>query len=272
MSSSHASFARTPEPPYYAVIFTSHRREGDRGYGQMAERMVRLAANQPGFLGVESVRGADGFGITVSYWANEEAIAGWKAHVEHQPAQEAGKRVWYAHYELRVAKVERAYGKTCAPANDAQKIEIQVDDLSGPEIAELLTEHLRSLAEVSPPESRHALNLEDLRKPGITFWSAWQGRELVGCGALKELDATRGEIKSMRTVETHRRKGAATMVLEQIISEAKRRGYASLSLETGSGPYFEPAHRLYRKFGFRSCPPFAGYVEDPNSVFMTKEL
>jgi heme-degrading monooxygenase HmoA len=104
--------AKTPEPPYYAVIFTSHRTEGDRGYQHMAERMVELAAGQPGFLGVESARGADGFGITVSYWSSEEAIAAWKAHLEHKPAQEIGKRVWYADYQIRVAKVERAYGKT----------------------------------------------------------------------------------------------------------------------------------------------------------------
>ena len=112
MSAPKRSFAKTPEPPYYAVIFTSQRSKGDRGYDQMAERMVQLAAKQPGFLGVESVRGADGFGITVSYWSSEEAIAAWKAHLEHKPAQEAGKRVWYANYHLRVAKVERAYDKT----------------------------------------------------------------------------------------------------------------------------------------------------------------
>jgi heme-degrading monooxygenase HmoA len=112
MSTPHPTFATTPEPPYYAVIFTSQRSDGERGYGEMAQRMVEVAAKQPGFLGVESVRGADGFGITVSYWANEEAIAAWKAHWEHKPAQEAGKRVWYADYQLRIAKVERAYGKT----------------------------------------------------------------------------------------------------------------------------------------------------------------
>src|SRR5881394_4437126 len=105
------SLPTTPPPPYYAVIFTSQRTDGNRGYEQMAQRMVRLAAEQPGFLGVESVRGADGFGITVSYWSSEEAIAAWKAHLEHQPAQEAGKRLWYADYQLRVARVERAYGK-----------------------------------------------------------------------------------------------------------------------------------------------------------------
>jgi len=103
--------AKTPQPPYYAVIFSSQRTEGERGYGTMAERMVELAASQPGFLGVESVRGTDGFGITVSYWASEEDIRAWKAHTEHQMAQEAGKKTWYAGYQLRVAKVERDYGK-----------------------------------------------------------------------------------------------------------------------------------------------------------------
>jgi heme-degrading monooxygenase HmoA len=108
------NIAKTPEPPYYAVIFTSLRSEGDRGYGQMAERMVELASKEPGFLGVEAARTTDGLGITVSYWSSEEAIAAWKAHLEHKPAQEAGKRVWYADYHLRVARVERAYGKHAA--------------------------------------------------------------------------------------------------------------------------------------------------------------
>jgi heme-degrading monooxygenase HmoA len=100
-----------PAPPYYAVIFTSQRTEGERGYGNMAERMVALAAEQPGFLGVESVRGEDGLGITVSYWMDEASIARWRAHAEHRAAQETGKRLWYEAYELRVARVERAYGK-----------------------------------------------------------------------------------------------------------------------------------------------------------------
>ena len=105
------SFATTPEPPYYAVVFTSIRTDGDHGYGHMADRMVELAREQPGFLGVESARGADGFGITVSYWTSEEAIRNWKANAEHRIAQETGKSRWYADYQLRVAKVERAYGK-----------------------------------------------------------------------------------------------------------------------------------------------------------------
>jgi heme-degrading monooxygenase HmoA len=109
-------FAETPEPPYYAVIFTSLRTKGDCGYGTMAERMVELARQQPGFLGVESVRGSDGFGITVSYWASEEAIANWKAHAEHRIAQDSGRRVWYADYQLRVARVERGYGRRAEPS------------------------------------------------------------------------------------------------------------------------------------------------------------
>lgn len=104
-------FAQTPKPPYYAVIFSSARTPGDAGYGAMAERMVELAAQQPGYLGVESVRGADGFGITVSYWESEAAIAAWRNQAEHVAAQELGISQWYAHYELRIAKVERAYGK-----------------------------------------------------------------------------------------------------------------------------------------------------------------
>src|SRR5262245_52235361 len=108
---SPSSIADTPAPPYYAVIFTSTRSEGERGYGAMAEKMMTLAAQQPGFLGAESVRGADGLGITVSYWASPEAIAHWKANAEHRVAQETGQRVWYRDYRLRVAKVERDYGK-----------------------------------------------------------------------------------------------------------------------------------------------------------------
>ena len=151
-------------------------------------------------------------------------------------------------------------------------IEIRRDDLTGPAIAELLTEHLRSLFEVTPVKSRHALNLEQLRKPEITFWSAWIGPEVAGCAALKQLDAEHGEVKSMRTAKGHLRKGIASALLAHVISEARRRGYRRLSLETGAMPYFAPAHALYRKFGFTDCGPFVGYAEDSNSVFMTKEL
>lgn len=151
-------------------------------------------------------------------------------------------------------------------------LRIEVDDLSGPEVAALLTEHLDDMAAVSPPESRHALNLDGLRRPGITFWCAWEGDDLVSCGALKDLEAEHGEIKSMRTARAHQGRGIASRMLEHIIAEARRRGYRRLSLETGSMAFFAPAHRLYAKFGFRRSGPFGSYVEDPNSVFMTREL
>jgi putative acetyltransferase len=124
----------------------------------------------------------------------------------------------------------------------------------------------------SPPESVHALPIEGLRKPEITFWTAWEYGELLGCGALRELDAQHGEIKSMRTAARHVRKGVAQAILRYIIGEAGRRGYRRLSLETGSMQAFEPARQLYARTGFIFCDPFADYVEDPNSVFMTKEL
>lgn len=105
-----SDFATLPEPPYFAVIFSSLRTPGDAGYADMAERMVALAAGQDGFLGVESTRGDNGFGITVSYWRDLESIAAWRRHAEHRVAQERGRGQWYEHYELRVARVERAHG------------------------------------------------------------------------------------------------------------------------------------------------------------------
>ncbi|WP_044640164.1 GNAT family N-acetyltransferase [Risungbinella massiliensis] len=151
-------------------------------------------------------------------------------------------------------------------------MEIKVDDLTGSEIKELIGEHLRGMTLHSPPESIHALDLEALRRPEITFWSGWEQGELVGCGALKELEEQHGEIKSMRTSSSHLRKGVARRLLQHIIEEAKRRGYHRLSLETGSMDAFEPARKLYTSFGFQYCKPFSDYMEDPNSVFMTKEL
>lgn len=149
---------------------------------------------------------------------------------------------------------------------------IKIDDLSGSEIRELLQEHRQSMFLHSPPESVHALDIEALRQPEITFWTVWENDELVGCGALKELDSRHGEIKSMRTSSRHLRKGVAKNVLNHILEEAERRGYSRLSLETGSMEAFEPARQLYANSGFTYCEPFADYVEDPYSVFMTKEL
>ena len=151
-------------------------------------------------------------------------------------------------------------------------MEIKVDDLRDPRIHELLDEHLQNMMAISPPESVHALDLDELRQPEITFWAAWESDELLGCGAIKELDASHAEVKSMRTVTAHLRKGVASQILAHMLDEAKCRGYRRLSLETGSMDEFEPARRLYRLFGFEFCGPFADYRDDPNSVFMTKVI
>lgn len=151
-------------------------------------------------------------------------------------------------------------------------MEIRLDDLSGKEIAELVEEHIQNMLQISPPESKHALSVEALRDSEITVWGAWEEDELLGCGALKELDPLHGEIKSMRTSSSHLRKGVARKILQHMMDEAKKRGYRRLSLETGSAAPFEPARTLYERFGFEVCEPFADYKEDPNSVFMAKEL
>lgn len=151
-------------------------------------------------------------------------------------------------------------------------LKITVDDLSSPEIANFLAEHIREMKAVSPPESKHALDLEGLRKPEVTFWTVWDGSSLIGCGAIKELNINHAEVKSMRTKVSYRGKGVASILLQHILQEAKLRGYHRISLETGSMPFFEPAHNLYKKYGFENCAPFSTYQEDPNSVFLTKEL
>jgi putative acetyltransferase len=151
-------------------------------------------------------------------------------------------------------------------------MEIKIDNLEGDEIAKLLEEHLDDMWAIGPPESVHALDLDALRAPEITFWSVWIDGELAGCGALKELDKTHAEIKSMRTARSHLRKGVAAKLLRHILDEAKRRSYSRVSLETGSLKAFLPARKLYKSFGFVECAPFADYEEDPNSVFMTKEI
>ena len=149
---------------------------------------------------------------------------------------------------------------------------IEVDDLSRPAIHALLNEHLQNMYALSPPESVHALDLERLRKPGITFWSAWDGAVLMGCGALMELDRRHGEVKSMRTPSALRRRGAGRAILSHIIGVARERRYERLSLETGSADAFKPAQSLYESFGFTYCGPFGEYKDDPNSVFMTIHL
>jgi putative acetyltransferase len=157
-------------------------------------------------------------------------------------------------------------------AREVSRLLIRLDDLRGPEIAAFLEEHLQDMRAASPPESKHALDLDGLRQPGISFWTVWDGDLLVGCGALKKLDPAHGEIKSMRAAAAYRGRGVASAMLGHIFDEAARRGYRRLSLETGSGDFFAPARALYAKFGFVECPPFGDYKPDPNSYFMTRAI
>jgi putative acetyltransferase len=151
-------------------------------------------------------------------------------------------------------------------------VDIRIDDLRGPEIRALLEDHLAEMHRHSPPESVHALDVDALRKPAVTFWAAWSGLDLAGCGALKELEPTHGEVKSMRTAPAFRRQGVGKAMLTHIIREAEARSYHRLSLETGSMEAFLPARELYESFGFSYCPPFGDYALDPNSVFLTRVL
>ena len=146
------------------------------------------------------------------------------------------------------------------------------DHLTGPEIRALLETHFAGMLASSPPGSCHFLDFDGLNAPDVTFWSIWDGDSLAGCGALKELAAEHGEIKSMRTHADYLRKGVAARMLEHIIATAKQRGYRRLSLETGSTPDFDAAHGLYLRYGFEYCPPFGDYVEDPFSRYMTLAL
>ncbi|CAN5247356.1 GNAT family N-acetyltransferase [soil metagenome] len=152
------------------------------------------------------------------------------------------------------------------------RLSIRVDDLRGPEIHALLEEHLAQMHRESPPESVHALDLAQLRRPEISFWTIWDDDQLVGCGALKLLDATHGEIKSMRTPAALRRRGAGRAMLAHIVEAARERGLRRLSLETGTQDSFQPARTLYASFGFRETGPFADYAPDRYSCFMSLEL
>jgi putative acetyltransferase len=149
---------------------------------------------------------------------------------------------------------------------------IREDDLSGPEIKALLEAHLDLMRSNSPPESVHALDLDALRAPEVTFWTLWEDAELLGCGALKQLDPAHGEIKSMHTAEIARGRGVGRRMVEHILAEARRRGYRRLSLETGATEDFAAARGLYSGFGFTTCGPFADYVPDPFSAFMSLAL
>ncbi len=147
-----------------------------------------------------------------------------------------------------------------------------MDDLSGPEIAAFLAEHVAQMRAITPIEGKYALDLDGLRRPGITFWSVLDGGTVVGCGALKRLDDTHAELKSMRTAPDRQRSGIASRLIAHILDEARRIGYTRMSLETGSADFFRPARTLYEKFGFAYCEPFGDYRAGPHNVFMTREL
>jgi putative acetyltransferase len=151
-------------------------------------------------------------------------------------------------------------------------LRFELDDLSRSEVHRLLEEHLADMHATSPPESIHALDLRELRSAAVEFWSAWEGTELRGCGALKDLGGGDVELKSMRTAPAARGKGVGTEMLRHLLKVAAGRGYRRVWLETGSQDFFAPARRLYARHGFTPCEPFADYVPDPNSVFMTLHL
>ncbi|HQX59499.1 MAG TPA: GNAT family N-acetyltransferase [Burkholderiaceae bacterium] len=152
------------------------------------------------------------------------------------------------------------------------QLQIRRDDLRDPRIALFLEQHIRDMRAVSPPQSKHALDLDGLRQPDIRFWSAWDGEQLIGCGALKRLDPRHGELKSMRCAPDRRRQGIGRQMLVFIVGQARAMGLQRLSLETGAMPFFAPARALYAAHGFETCAPFGDYREDPNSVFMTRVL
>jgi putative acetyltransferase len=149
---------------------------------------------------------------------------------------------------------------------------ISVHDLTGADVAELLGEHLHAMRTITPIEHAYALDLDALRRPGITFWTAYDDGFLLGCAALKELSPDHGEVKSMKTSAKRTRGGVASGLLDHLIAEARRRGYTRLSLETGTDEYFLPARKLYEKFGFDYCDAFGEYEPSPHNTFMTRTL
>ncbi|MCR9984517.1 GNAT family N-acetyltransferase [Vibrio diabolicus] len=149
---------------------------------------------------------------------------------------------------------------------------IEIDNLERPPVIALLEEHLQDMYATSPPESVHALDVSKLKLPSITFWTGWDGDQLLGCVAMSQLEDGHAELKSMRTTLSARKQGVASRLLNHVIEQAKHQGIQRLSLETGSMAFFEPAHRLYEKYGFAYCEPFGDYQPDPNSCFMTLAL
>lgn len=155
---------------------------------------------------------------------------------------------------------------------DLSGLNTRIDDLSDPRVIDFLEDHLRHMVAVTPPGCVHALDVDALRKPEITFWTVWEKQSVICCGALKKIDAAHAELKSMRTATTHARKGIASGLLRHILAEARKRGFERVSLETGSYEAFFAARRLYEKYGFKYCEPFSDYPKNATSVFMTIQL
>ncbi|OCH15951.1 acetyltransferase [Aliivibrio sp. 1S165] len=151
-------------------------------------------------------------------------------------------------------------------------MDIKIDDLNGGEVVQLLKEHLEDMYATSPPESVHALDVNALKVPEITFFSCWEDDQLLGCAAIKELDSNDAELKSMRTANNARNLGVGTLLLKHVLKVSSDKGYNKISLETGSQEFFKPARNLYEKFGFQYCAPFADYKPDPHSQFMSCTL
>jgi len=140
------------------------------------------------------------------------------------------------------------------------------------EVNDLLKKHFIELRSVSPAGSTHVLDIDDLKDPSIKFWSLWENNELIGCGALKFLEKNHGEFKSIRVADQFRKKGSGERIINHLIEEAKKLNIVKLSIETGAGEFFLPARNLFSKFGFKTCPPFAHYKDDPNSCYYTLNL
>jgi putative acetyltransferase len=205
-----------------------------------------------------------------------DVIEAWRTSCPRLPVwEEANERGYLEHRfepgrgtNVAVSALGRKHLRT------ARKLSLQfrLDDLSGGPTRALIARHLTGMRASSPPESVNALEVDGLRGPDVTFWSVWVGEEIAGCGALKRLDARRGELKSMRVADAFLGRGVGRAVLEHLIAEARARRMESLWLETGSSPAFVPALRLYESAGFVRCGPFDGYTDDPFSVFMTRAI
>lgn len=231
-----------------------------------------------------------GYVLNPEYWGNGYIPEAVKSLIKFGFSELDLEYIWCSHFEdnLRSKRViEKCGFRFKFKKNEIKELlcgkevvslyyninkKIRIDDLENEDVKKLVNQHVQKMVEGSPIESVHALNLDRLKGDDITFYTLWINNNLAGCRALKQLDGSHGEIKSMRTHENYLKLGVAQAILSHIISVAKNRGYSRLSLETGTSSSFIPAHNLYKKNGFTICEPFSDYFEDKNSYFMKKEL